>query len=76
MDETMLVTFQAPRMYKELRVPPFVTSQELLEMLAEAFGITVSPGNRLQAEPLGRILDPVRTLEEEGVAAGALLTLV
>lgn len=76
MDETILVTFQAPHFRKELWVPSFVTTAELLEMLAEAYGLAVSLGHRLQVEPLGRILDPVRTLEEEGVAAGALLTLV
>lgn len=77
MEGMIFITFQAlPHLSKELRVPSFVTSEQLLVMLSEALGFTVSPGHRLQAEPLGRILDPARTLEEEGVAAGALLTLV
>jgi len=73
----ILVTFQAgPHLTKELKIPGFVTSQELLAMLSEALHLPVGPEHRLQAEPLGRILDPALTLEEEGVVDGALLTLV
>lgn len=73
----ILVTFQAgPRLTKELKVPIFVTPEELLAMLSEALDLQVGPDNRLQAEPLGRILDHSRTLEEEGVVNGSLLTLV
>lgn len=72
-----MVTFQAgPQMTKELKIPVFVTPEELLSMLSEALGLRTGPESRLQAEPLGRILDPSRTLEEEGVVDGALLTLV
>ncbi|WP_410771621.1 EsaB/YukD family protein [Fontibacillus sp. BL9] len=73
----ILVTFQAgPQMRKELKIPVFVTPEELLSMLSEALGLSIGPENRLQAEPLGRILDHSRSLEEEGVVDGALLTLV
>ncbi|MUG44365.1 EsaB/YukD family protein [Paenibacillus woosongensis] len=73
----VVVTFQAGESFaKELKVPAFVTSGELLAMLSDALGLSITPEHRLQAEPLGRILDPARTLEEEGVAFGALLTLI
>ncbi|WP_055109386.1 EsaB/YukD family protein [Paenibacillus ihumii] len=73
----VMVTFQTGEGYsKELKVPSFVTSEELLSMLSEALGLSITPEHRLQAEPLGRILDPSRTLEEEGVGFGALLTLI
>lgn len=77
MDE-IVVTFQAaPQLVKELKIPAFVTSQELLTMLSEALNLpNIGPERRLQAEPLGRILQPERTLQEEGVAQGALLTLI
>nr|WP_237690859.1 EsaB/YukD family protein [Paenibacillus caui] len=72
-----MVTFQEdPETRRELKIPAFVTSRELLAMLAEALDFSAAPNQRLQAEPLGRILDPVRTLQEEGVADGALLTLI
>ncbi|GGH11022.1 EsaB/YukD family protein [Paenibacillus segetis] len=60
----------------DLKVPVFVTIEELLAMLSEALNLTVSHSSKLQAEPLGRILDNSRTLEQEGVSQGALLTLV
>ncbi|MFD3262193.1 EsaB/YukD family protein [Paenibacillus lentus] len=73
----VMVTFQASESFvRELKVPIFVTSEELMTMLSEALGLSITPEHRLQAEPLGRILDPARTLEEEGVAFGALLTLI
>ncbi|MCI3920623.1 EsaB/YukD family protein [Paenibacillus sp. TRM 82003] len=72
----VLVTFQAGGREADLKVPTFVSAEELLEMLGEALQIPVGRENRLQAEPLGRILDRRRTLEEEGVGDGSLLTLL
>lgn len=60
----------------DLNVPLFVTAEELIAILHEAFGSPSGHDVRLQAEPLGRILNPGRTLEQEGVTQGALLTLV
>lgn len=72
-----MVTFRAGnRVNIDLKVPSFVPVQELLGMLSEALGITIGRDNRLQVEPLGLILDNNRTLEDEGVAHGALLTLI
>lgn len=73
----VLVTFVAGNVpEKELKVPVFVTVSELIEMLAEALNLSIRPDNRIQAEPAGRILDNRRTLEEEGITDGALLTLI
>lgn len=60
----------------DLKVPVFVTAEELIEIMHEAIGSPSGSEWRLQAEPLGRILNLGRTLEQEGVAHGALLTLV
>ncbi|MCR2803402.1 EsaB/YukD family protein [Paenibacillus soyae] len=60
----------------DLKVPLFVTTEELIRLLHEALGSPAGRGVMLQAEPLGRILNYDRTLEEEGVTQGALLTLV
>ncbi len=75
----IMVTFQADsRPAVDLKIPAFVTAGELLAMLDEALNLELDAGQggRLQAEPLGRILDGRRTLEEEGVGHGALLTLI
>lgn len=73
----IMVTFQtdnAPSV--DLRVPTFVSIEELLDMLTESLNVTKRSEAKLQAEPLGRILNNSRTLEQEGVAHGALLTLI
>lgn len=73
----ILITFQAETQEKiDLKAPTFVTIEELLRIFSEALGVAVGPESRLQAEPLGRILDNCRTLEQEGVGPGALLTLI
>lgn len=73
----IMVTFQtdtARRM--DLKVPVFVTIEELLGMLTESLNLKGRPEAKLQAEPLGRILSNSKTLDQEGVAHGALLTLI
>ncbi|MCJ8011822.1 EsaB/YukD family protein [Paenibacillus sp. KQZ6P-2] len=75
--EEIMVTLQVDNGFSvDLKIPVFVTAGELLAMLAEGLQLPCGPGSRIQAEPLGRILDHERTLEEEGVAHGALLTLL
>ncbi|MGZ9584923.1 EsaB/YukD family protein [Paenibacillus marinisediminis] len=73
----MLVTFHAgERVQAELKVPEYVKICDLLAMLSETFNLPIQSDSRLQAEPLGRILDGNLTLKEEGVLHGALLTLI
>jgi uncharacterized ubiquitin-like protein YukD len=75
--EYILVTFKTENMKEiDLKVPTFVKISEILSMLSESFNLFINDKNRLQAEPLGRILDNSKTLQDEGVGAGALLTLI
>lgn len=76
MDDYVLITFRTMRERVDLRVPEFVPVSELLDMLAEALAFPREAGQSLQAEPLGRILDAAKTLAEEQVTEGSLLTLV
>lgn len=75
MNEVM-VTFQAGNRKVDLRLPGSVAVGELIAMLGEALGFRASREYRLQAEPLGRILDSGKTLLEEEVTQGSLLTLI
>jgi uncharacterized ubiquitin-like protein YukD len=75
--DNIMITFQVAKLINEdISVPVFVTIQELMSMLSEAFNIDIKPENRIQAEPLGRILNNNFTLDQEGVSHGALLTLI
>ncbi|WP_026478108.1 EsaB/YukD family protein [Alkaliphilus transvaalensis] len=60
----------------DLKIPTFVPIRELLTMLADTLNVEAIKEKKLQAEPLGHILDNNLTLEEEGVSNGALLTVV
>ena len=73
----IMVTLQADTAQRyDLKVPVFVTIEELLGMLTESLNLKGNKDIRLQAEPLGRILNNSKTLDQEGVAHGALLTLI
>lgn len=73
----IMVTLQAGTAQRyDLKVPVFVTIEELLGMLIESLSLKGDRDVRLQAEPLGRILNNSKTLDQEGVAHGALLTLI
>ncbi len=60
----------------DLKIPTYVTIGELLIMLSNALNISIMPNSKLQAEPIGRILDNNKTLSFEGVETGAMLTLI
>ncbi len=77
MKDYIIITFSTGKEDEvDLKVPVFVKVHELITMLSEGLGIPAGPESRLQAEPLGRLLDNKLTLEQEGVAHGALLTLI
>ncbi|UQZ35413.1 hypothetical protein C2I18_18935 [Paenibacillus sp. PK3_47] len=75
--EYIMVTLQTEGgRQADLKIPAFVPVSDLLDMLAEALHLDKGPETRLQAEPLGRILQSAKTLEEQGVCHGALLTVI
>lgn len=76
MDYIMVTLQAATNQRYDLKVPVFVTIEELLSMLIESLNLKGNREVRLQAEPLGRILNNSKTLDQEGVAHGALLTLI
>lgn len=74
--EYVMVTLKAGTVEADLKLPAEIPVSELLEMLEEPLELKQPLRSRLQAEPLGRILESARSLEEEGVSHGALLTLI
>ncbi len=72
----IMITFRIGNKNVDLKVPVFVKAEELIWMLIEALNIPMGRENRLQAEPLGRILDNSKTLEQESVTHGSILTLI
>jgi len=60
----------------DLKVPGFITVTELLHLLSEALGISLKKDSRVQAEPLGRILDNDKIIAQQGVTQGSLLTII
>lgn len=75
--EYIFVTIQAKETgTMDMKVPGFVTVNELLTMLSESLKLSFSPDAQIQAEPLGRILEKNATLENEGITNGSLLTIL
>jgi uncharacterized ubiquitin-like protein YukD len=73
----ILITLKMPNLADlDLKIPVFITGAELIKMLLEITGAGFSLESKIQAEPLGRILDNTQTLYAEGVGHGALLTLL
>ena len=73
----ILITLKRPNQADlDLKIPAFITGEEFLKMLTEITGAGISVDSRIQAEPLGRILDNSQTFDAEGVGHGALLTLL
>ena len=57
---------------EDLRIPSFTSVAELISIFNNIYGIS---SKELHAEPRGIILDRNKTLAEQGVLHGALLTL-
>jgi hypothetical protein len=80
MGDYICITFDAGGRSVDLKVPAFITAGELAALLAEVLGRAFAlPGGRaykLQAEPLGCVLDSGETLEAQRVMDGALLKLL
>ena len=60
----------------DLKIPNYITGGELLAILSEITGETISANSKIQAEPIGRILENTQTLESDGVETGAMLTIL
>jgi hypothetical protein len=75
--DDILITLKTPQLADiDLKIPAFITGDEFLRMLAEITGTAFAAESKIQAEPLGRILDNSQTFYAEGVGQGALLTIL
>jgi hypothetical protein len=75
--EYILITLKTPSLADmDLKIPAFITGEEFLQMLQKITGVAISVQSKIQAEPLGRILDNSQTFFAEGVGHGALLTVL
>ena len=60
----------------DLKVPNYITGEEFVAILSEITGSALPQNAKIQAEPIGRILDNTQTFESDGVDTGALLTVL
>ena len=75
--ETIFITVRiAGQSDMDLKIPNYITGEEFLVILSETTGKLLPEHTKIQAEPIGRILDNSQTLESDGVETGALLTLL
>ncbi|MCL2152220.1 MAG: hypothetical protein FWH57_04570 [Oscillospiraceae bacterium] len=75
--DTIFITVKIPGQdAMDLKVPNYFTGEEFLSILSEVTGADFSEKTKIQAEPIGRILDNAQTFESDGVDTGALLTLI
>jgi len=70
--EYILVSLNYGDKTEDLRIPSFASVKELLLIFNNIYGLS---GKELHAEPRGIILDRNKSLAEQGVLHGALLTL-
>lgn len=75
--EYIYITLKTNELGKiDLKIPTQITVNELLSMVSEALDLPLKVNSQVQAEPLGRILANTATIEDEGIANGALLTIL
>ena len=75
--DTIFITVKLPGQdAMDLKIPGYITGEELMAIVSEITGAALPKDSKIQAEPIGRILDNTQTFESEGVGTGALLTLI
>jgi len=76
MDE-IFITLKVPgQNAMDLKIPGYITGEEFLAIASAITGRDMPGGSKIQAEPIGRILENARALDSEGVETGALLTVL
>jgi len=75
-DSIFITVKTAGRSALDLKIQSYITGEEFLAVLSEIMGKTLPANTKIQAEPIGGILDNTQTLASEGVQTGALLTLL
>jgi len=76
MDYIFITVKAAGESAVDLKVPDYITGEEFLTVLSEITGKKLPAHTKIQAEPIGGILDNAQTLASGGVETGALLTLL
>ena len=75
--DSIFITVKIPKQDSmELKIPNYITGEEFLDILTEITGAKLPGNTKIQAEPIGRILDNAQTFDSDGVETGALLTLL
>lgn len=75
--EYILVTLKMPQQTDmDLKIPWFISGEAFLQIMRKITGSSISVASKIQAEPLGRILDNSHSFFDEGVGNGALLTVL
>ena len=72
----IFVTLKIGDFEADLKIPSDMNTTELVSVAAKTYKLNVPASAKLQAEPLGRILDNNTSFGEQGVDNGALLTVV
>lgn len=60
----------------DLKVPTFVPVSELMDLFSKALNVSIDNNSQIQAEPLGRILDSDKSIAQQRVTQGSILTLI
>jgi|BioPla2DNA2_1021312.scaffolds.fasta_scaffold32767_3 uncharacterized ubiquitin-like protein YukD len=60
----------------DLKVPSFIPVKELIDLFSEALNFHLGNQTKIQAEPLGRILDNDKSIAEQKITQGSILTLI
>jgi len=75
--DSIFITVKMPGLdTMDLKIPDYITGEDLLAILTEITGGNLTEKTKIQAEPIGRILDKTQPFESDGVDTGALLTLI
>ena len=75
--DSIFITVKIPELDAlDLKVPNYISGEEFLAILSEITDTAIPQKTKIQAEPVGHILDNTQTFESYGVETGALLTLL